>query len=213
MYEAPAIEAESSRVRAMFDSNVFGVFDMVSAFAPLLIAAVSDPTRPPTIINTASVLARVPYPFSSGYNATKAAVAAYSDTLRLELAPLGVKVVTLYMGVVSTGISTPDSVNFGAESIYLDAEAGVKNRSLQHKQDGMQPSEFAQQVVKDIVSGSRGPGKGEYLWRGSNAWLIWFLNAFGWRKVFDRTSESEVGFNDKVKQAVAARARTVYRAS
>lgn len=206
MYEAPAIEADRTRTRAMFDANVFGVFDMVSVFTPLLLAAVADSSRPPTIINTASVLARVPYPFSSGYNATKAAVAAYSDTLRLELAPLGIKVVTLFMGVVSTGISSPDSISFGPDSIYIDAEAGVKKRSQEHQVSGMKVDRFAKEVVRELL-GNKSLGQGEYLWKGANASLIWLLNAVGWRKIFDNSSEKEVGLNGEMKEKVAEKAR------
>ncbi|EWZ38700.1 hypothetical protein FOZG_10246 [Fusarium oxysporum Fo47] len=97
LYEAPAIEADAARVRSLFSTNVFGLMEMVTAFTPLLLASVPS-GHEPTIINVASVLARLPSPFTSAYNATKAAVAAYSDTLRLEVQPLGIRVVTLYMG-------------------------------------------------------------------------------------------------------------------
>jgi hypothetical protein len=40
------------------------------------------------------------------------AVASYSDTLRVELSPLGIKVVTLFMGEVSTNLISPDSISF-----------------------------------------------------------------------------------------------------
>ncbi|KAF3042340.1 hypothetical protein E8E12_003269 [Didymella heteroderae] len=207
MYEAPGIEADIGRVRQMFETNVFGVFNMVQAFTPLLLAAVSDSSRPPVIINTASVLAVVPYPFSSAYNASKAAVASYSDALRVELAPLGVKVVTLYMGVVSTGLSSPGGINFEENSIYAAAEAGVKKRSEIHQADGMRPDRFAKQVV-DKVLRNRGPGQGEYMWKGTNAFLVWLLSAVGGRKSFDASNAKEIGFNDEVKRAIARRGRT-----
>lgn len=73
VYEAPAIEADPASVRKIFDSNVFGLFDVVTAFAPLLIGAVSGSSRAPTD-NVASALARLPSPFLSAYNATNAAV-------------------------------------------------------------------------------------------------------------------------------------------
>ncbi|KAJ4993376.1 NADPH-dependent 1-acyldihydroxyacetone phosphate reductase 4 [Stagonosporopsis vannaccii] len=206
MYEAPAIEADPVRVRNMFNANVFGVFDMVSAFTPLLLAAKSDASQPPTIINTASVLAVVPYPFSSAYNATKAAVAAYSDTLRLELAPLGVKVVTLYMGVVSTGLSSPDGISFDPTSIYISAEAGVKKRSRDHQATGMRASQFAREVANEILVKKPGSGKGEYVWKGTNALLVWFLHLIGWRKIFDSSSEAEIEFTKETKRLIAERA-------
>lgn len=204
MYEAPAIEADPSRVRAMFDANVFGLFDMVTAFTPLLLAAVSDKSRPPTIINTSSVLSRVPYPFSAAYNASKAAVSLYSDTLRLELAPLGLKVITLYMGVVSTGLSSPDSIRFDPNSIYIEAEAGVKKRSKDHQMHGMRPEQFAKEVVDEVLN-KRSSGQGEYIWKGTNAFIVWLLNAVGWKKIFDASSEKEIGLTQGVKQAIAER--------
>ena len=127
VYEAPAIEADPARLKQMFDTNVFGLFDVVQAFAPLLIAAVADSgNAAPTVANVASVLARLPMPFSSGYNATKAAVSAYSDTLRLELSPLGIRVVTLLMSEVSTLLMSSDNIRFGEKSLYADVEHKVK---------------------------------------------------------------------------------------
>ncbi|KPM42784.1 hypothetical protein AK830_g3770 [Neonectria ditissima] len=201
MYEMPAIEADSYKVRTMFDANVFGLFDMVTAFTPLLLASVSSSTHPPTIINTSSIVSQVPYPFSSAYNASKAAVASYSDTLRIELALLGVKVVTVFMGVVSTGITSPDSVNFGSESLYIDAEEGAEKRSRNHLRDGMKPDDFARRVVNNILRKSS-RAQGEYVWQGSNAFIIWLLNAVGWRKVFDGSMEDGVGLTKEVKQSI-----------
>lgn len=191
MYEAPAIEADRARVRSLFDTNVFGLFDMVTAFTPLLLAAVPLSKQPPTIVNTASVLARLPSPFSSAYNATKAAVASYSDTLRLEVEPLGLKVVTLYMGEVSTPLMSADNINFGSDSVYADVEHKVKERSLKHEKTTMSPTEFARQVARAL------DGSGNsYIWKGTNAFVVWFLNAVGGKKVFDSTMKSAVGFND-----------------
>lgn len=131
VYEAPAIEADPARIRGMFDTNVFGLFDMVSAFTPLLLASASNSSTPPVIINTSSVLARLPFAFSAAYNASKAAVASYSDTLRVELSPLGIKVVTLFMGEVSTNLISPDSISFGPESIYTAALEGISGSGVE----------------------------------------------------------------------------------
>jgi 1-acylglycerone phosphate reductase len=207
VYEAPAIEADPRRVRAMFDANVFGVFDVISAFTPLLLAAIPSSSHPPIIVNTASVLARVPYPFSSAYNATKAAIAAYSDTLRLELAPLGIKVVTLFMGVVSTGISSPSTIQFNTGSLYVAAEAGVKQRSKDHQVFGMKADRFAKEVVQSLLSNKNYLNRGEYMWKGTNSVLVWFLNAVGWRKIFDASSEKEAGLDDVVKRSIEAKGK------
>ncbi|KAI7763477.1 hypothetical protein LZL87_010542 [Fusarium oxysporum] len=202
MYEAPAIEADKDQVQNMFKTNVFGLFDMVQTFTPLLLASVAGSNTPPTIINTASIVARVPYYFTAQYNATKAAVASYSDTLRLELAPLGIKVITLYMGVVSTHITSHDKKLLSPDSIFIDAEAGLRERSRLHMKDGTKPEEFARLVVKDVLKNKTALSKGEYIWQGANAYAVWLLNAIGWRKIFDGISEGGVGLTKEVKKAI-----------
>ncbi|KAI8301579.1 hypothetical protein K4K59_000982 [Colletotrichum sp. SAR11_240] len=189
---AGALEADSGRVRNMFDANVFGLFDMVTAFTPLLLAAVPNSSIPPTIVNVASVLARLPGPFTSGYNASKAAVASYSDTLRLEVSPLGLKVLTVYMGEVSTAIIQADNVKFAPDSVYADTEAKIRERSATHEKTTMKPEEFARQVVPEVLS-----AKSPYVWKGTNAFIVWLLNAFGPRTVFDSTMNGASGLSDQ----------------
>ncbi|KAM5343774.1 hypothetical protein ACJ41O_012311 [Fusarium nematophilum] len=195
LYEAPAIEADPARVRSLFDANVFGLMEMVAAFTPLLLASVA-PGYAPTIVNVASVLARLPSPFSSAYNASKAAVAAYSDTLRLELDPLGIKVKILYMGEVSTPLMATDNINFGPESIYSVVEDAVKARTTTHLEKTMPPTEFARQAVGEVIN-----GKTAYVWKGSNAFLVWLLNAVGPRSVFDSTLVKAAGLDSKEARA------------
>lgn len=176
----------------MFDTNVFGLFDVVQAFSPLLIAAVPDSKPAPTIVNVASVLARLPMPFASAYNATKAAVAAYSDTLRLELEPLGVKVSTLFMGEVSTPLMLADNIRFGEHSLYIDVEHKAKERSTKHAKDSETPTIFAKQVVDQVLS-TKEPS---YIWKGTNAFVVRLLNAIGPRKVFDSTMKKAAGLDN-----------------
>jgi 1-acylglycerone phosphate reductase len=195
-----------NRIRQMYDTNVFGLFNMVTAFTPLLLAAASGSTRPPIIINTASVVAVLPYPFSSAYNASKAAVASYSDALRVELAPLGIKVVTLYMGVVSTGISSPERIKFEPNSIYADAEAGVRQRSKDHQDTGMKVDQFAKLVVTEVLD-KHGLGQGELIWKGTNAFLVWLLNSLGARKILLNANAKEIGFDDDMKQKITQKGR------
>ncbi|KAF3391544.1 NADPH-dependent 1-acyldihydroxyacetone phosphate reductase [Penicillium rolfsii] len=210
MYEAPAIEADSTRVRQIYDTNVFGLFDMISTFIPLLMASKSSQKTPPIIINTSSVVSRLPFAFSAAYNASKAAVASYSDTLRIELEPLGIKVVTIFMGEVATNLMSPDNITFKDGSIYMDVLENVKERSRKHAKNSMAPNEFAKQVVGQIVNQSTTLGKGEYLWKGTNASIIWLLNAIGWRKIFDGIVKKMVNLDDKrVQEAISKRAQAL----
>lgn len=193
MYEAPAIEADPARVRKMFDSNVFGLFEVVAAFAPLIVAAVSGASATPTIVNVSSVIANVPIPFSSAYNASKAAVCSYSDTLRLEMSPLGVRVMTLFMGEVSTALMSTEAINFGPESIYADVEHKVKERTTRHFKVSMTADAFAKQVIPKVLDNN---GRSS-IWKGTNAFVIWLLHTIGAQSAFDLIVKGGVGFDDK----------------
>ncbi|KAJ5349055.1 Glucose/ribitol dehydrogenase [Penicillium brevicompactum] len=39
MYKAPAIKADPTCTHAIFNANIFGLFEMVSTFTPLLLAS------------------------------------------------------------------------------------------------------------------------------------------------------------------------------
>lgn len=80
----PALDLDVDGVVAsMFDVNVLGVMRMVKACSDLLINAKG------CIVNIGSIAPIVPLVYSSAYNASKAALHAYGDSLRMELQPLG----------------------------------------------------------------------------------------------------------------------------
>jgi NAD(P)-dependent dehydrogenase (short-subunit alcohol dehydrogenase family) len=83
--------------RDLFETNVVGVVRLTAAAIPNLRA-----NRPAVVCNitSSSILASVP--FYSTYRATKAAVSAMGDSLRVELAPSGIRVVEILPGPVDT---------------------------------------------------------------------------------------------------------------
>lgn len=95
----PALDLDiEGAVKNMFDVNVFGVMRMVKACGPMLIVSEG------CIVNVGSIAPIVPLAFSSAYNATKAALHAYGDALKLEMEPLGVQVTTIITGGVKSNI-------------------------------------------------------------------------------------------------------------
>ena len=58
-----------------------------------------------TIINVASVAAFTTHPFMCHYHASKAALANFSESLRLELKPTGINIVTVYPGPIHTAMA------------------------------------------------------------------------------------------------------------
>lgn len=66
------------------------------------------------ILNVASLLSFLPFPYYSVYSATKAFVLAFSETLAAELEDSGVVVTTLCPGPVDTGFTTEGMANTNA---------------------------------------------------------------------------------------------------
>jgi short-subunit dehydrogenase len=81
-------EAAPDHLRAMFDVHVFGMERVARAVLPAMLAQGSG-----TIVNVTSTVAWVPMPTAAAYSAAKAAVLAFSESLRAELAPRGIEVV------------------------------------------------------------------------------------------------------------------------
>jgi 1-acylglycerone phosphate reductase len=119
--EKPAIETSLDSAKAIFDINFFAVMEMNNAFLPLLL-----PTKG-VIVNHGSRVHSLAHPFTAAYNASKAAVSQYSNTLRIELEPLGVRVVELVSGRVATGLITVPEIS--EESVYKPLEETLKARA------------------------------------------------------------------------------------
>lgn len=94
-----------SQIRSTFNVNVFGAIEMTQTFLPLLLAsskshiALKSTDWNPRIVQMGSLAAICPTPFYSAYNASKAALLQYGNTLRVELEPLGIKVIIVSVAV------------------------------------------------------------------------------------------------------------------
>lgn len=97
---AGSVEAESIEVwQWVLDINLMGTVRVTKALAPLLRRQGHG-----HIVNVASQAGLTPMPMMGSYNATKAAVVAFSETLRLEMAPFGVGVSVLCPAFVNTNL-------------------------------------------------------------------------------------------------------------
>jgi NAD(P)-dependent dehydrogenase (short-subunit alcohol dehydrogenase family) len=95
------LEAVTDRqLRAIFDTNFFGVAMMIQAVVPLMRRQKSG-----TIINVTSITGRLGLPFMSPYDATKFAVEGLSESLLYELSLFGVRVKLVEPGGVKTAFA------------------------------------------------------------------------------------------------------------
>ena len=84
--------------RRQFEVNVFGLIAVTQTFLPLI------RTGHGRIINMGSIAGRASMPFMAPYAASKHALEAITDALRLELQPWGIRVALITPGAIATPI-------------------------------------------------------------------------------------------------------------
>ena len=100
----PLKELEISAFEQQMNVNVLGLLRVTKAFLPLLGAQYPQQFSPGKVINISSVAAVFTTPFLAPYSASKKAVEAITDGLRMELLPYGIDVVSILPGPVKTPI-------------------------------------------------------------------------------------------------------------
>lgn len=109
----PVEETSPDEAFKQFDTNFFGMHRMIRQVAPIMRAQKNG-----LIVNISSLAAQFPIPYQSMYSASKAAIEAVSEVLRIELKPYGVKVVIIEPGDIKTGFT---------DSRIIAADAGEKS--------------------------------------------------------------------------------------
>jgi len=103
-------------MRAQFEVNVFGLHAVTRAFLPLVRRARGR------IVHIGSIAGRIASPFTGPYAASKHAVEALTDSLRLELAPEGIQVAVVEPGQVRTPIWDKGRAAFQTVAQRIPAE-------------------------------------------------------------------------------------------
>jgi NAD(P)-dependent dehydrogenase (short-subunit alcohol dehydrogenase family) len=106
-------------LRAIFEVNVFGQFDLINRCLPLLYAAGDA-----RVINCSSVLGFAAIPFRGAYSATKSAMESLTDTLRRENRRAAVKFILIEPGPIATRIRENAIPHFEK---WIDWEASRKH--------------------------------------------------------------------------------------
>lgn len=105
---SPAHFADSEAIIA---TNVLGTIRVIDAFTPHLIEHGTG-----AVVTVSSGIGFLPFPLMATYGASKAAVHAYSEALRAQLAGDGIEVIELVPPAVATtmGSSNPHALELGA---------------------------------------------------------------------------------------------------
>jgi NADP-dependent 3-hydroxy acid dehydrogenase YdfG len=93
----PVVAGDPNQWRTMYETNVIGTMQVTKALAPALIASGAG-----VIVNIGSTAGHLVYEGGGGYTAAKHALAAVTETLRLELNGQPVRVTEIAPGMVKT---------------------------------------------------------------------------------------------------------------
>ncbi|MEW6030677.1 MAG: SDR family NAD(P)-dependent oxidoreductase [Chloroflexota bacterium] len=132
----------------IMDVNLFGHIQMVQTFYPLLRKSTSSPI----IVNMSSVGGNYAFPFWSPYHMSKWALEAFSDSLRRELLPLGIRVAVIQPGAFASEAFRSQRREFEAYKAGKPSEFTSRAiRFLEAAFTGQSRKEKNPQIVVDTV--------------------------------------------------------------
>ena len=148
-YLAAIEEGEDEAVRALFETNVFGLIDMTKAVLPVMRAQ-----RSGLIVNISSIGGLTSQAATGYYHGTKFAVEGISESLAAEVKPLGIDVLIVEPSAFRTNWAGPSIKQSPARIDAYAATAGERRRIVESrsgKQAG-DPARAAQAIVDAALS-------------------------------------------------------------
>jgi NAD(P)-dependent dehydrogenase (short-subunit alcohol dehydrogenase family) len=148
-YLAAIEEGEDDAVRAMFETNVFGLVDMTKAVLPIMRAQKSG-----IIVNISSIGGITSFAATGYYHGTKYAVEGISESLAIEVKPLGIDVLVVEPGPFRTNWAGP-SIKQSATRIDAYEETAGERRKQTAARSGNQagdPVRAAQAIIDAALS-------------------------------------------------------------
>lgn len=141
--------------RRQFDVNLFGQIDVTQRLLPAVLAASGR------IVNIGSIGGRMASPFLGPYNASKFAVRGWTDALRAELAPHGVRAVLVEPGSIATEIwrkgneqadDVLDRLNPEQQQRYARQAAGAKKAAAMVERNAIPAAKVGAAVAHALTA-------------------------------------------------------------
>ncbi|MEH6345649.1 MAG: SDR family NAD(P)-dependent oxidoreductase [Bermanella sp.] len=146
----PLAEVPISQVQTQFSTNVFAPLAMSQQALPILRKSTKA-----IIVNIGSSAGIFTVPFSGVYGASKAAIHAMSEVLRMELAPFNVHVMTVYPGGVASkfGDTAAEKLKetLVSNSLYKPALPAIEKRARISSNSPTTPEMFSDELIKAML--------------------------------------------------------------
>jgi len=147
----PAIELPGKELARQFETNVIAPMVLTG-----LAARSMKRNNAGLIVNIGSVSGITATPFSGAYCASKAALHALSDALRMELTPFGIRVMIVQPGAIQSDFGNTAgkiiSRILKKDSWYHPFKAEVEARAKASQKNATPTHEFADQLADQILS-------------------------------------------------------------
>ena len=151
----PVAELSSESLQQQFATNVFAPVALTKALLPLLQAGQNE-KHPAQVVNIGSVSGILTTPFSGAYCATKAALHALSDALRMELAPFNIQVITVQPGAIQSKFGDNSLANLGdliqPDSLYAPLKQQIQARATASQDNPTPAADFARELMAQLLS-------------------------------------------------------------
>ncbi|SPL88515.1 Short-chain dehydrogenase/reductase SDR [[Actinomadura] parvosata subsp. kistnae] len=140
--------------RDQFEVNVFAPARLVQLALPHMRAQGAG-----TIVNVSSIGGEIALPLGCWYYATKHALEAYSDSLRMEVEPFGIDVVVIQPGIIKTGFedrTAQDLREISGTTAYRDMAQAMAARAeaqLGDNSPGSDPGVVAAVIRQAVEAG------------------------------------------------------------
>lgn len=146
------VDLQREDLRRQYETNVIAPVAVSRAALPLLRAA-AEAGAAPVIANVGSIVGLFTTPFAGAYCSSKAALHALSDALRMELAPLGIRVVTVQPGGVTSrfGNHAEEAIRLPEGSLYQSAAPSIRARAQAGQVNATPADVFVVPVVDALL--------------------------------------------------------------
>lgn len=143
----PVESTSIEEAKRQLDVNFFGAFRLCRAVLPAMRAQGGG-----YIINIGSIGGMIAIPYQALYSASKFALEGLSEALRLEVGPLGIRVVLIQPGDYKTQFTQNRQLtaSSGEESVYRRSFRSALARMTADEQSGPPPEEVAR-LLQRIV--------------------------------------------------------------